>query len=79
MSNDDDVLSNSIPAPYINRQPWDGLQAYLSGLKYPATKQSILKMLRWRGGLGEAVATAEKIPDREYKDCEAVRAEFLKV
>lgn len=81
MSGDDDPndpLNNYIPAPTMDMDPYD-LQTHLSGLQYPATKQSILAMLRKKGGLGEVVAAGEKVPDREYANREAVQAEFFKV
>ncbi|GGU41561.1 hypothetical protein GCM10010211_00680 [Streptomyces albospinus] len=74
----DDVTNLLSSATHIPMEPWEGLAAYLSGLRFPATKQAIIAKLRSRGGLDEAVATAEKIPDREYKNDEEVRAAFLK-
>ncbi|MBT2676888.1 DUF2795 domain-containing protein [Streptomyces sp. ISL-14] len=74
----DDLLGGQSPIapPDPNRKPWASIPVYLMGLAFPATKQAIIAKLRSRGGLDEALARAETIPDREYKNDEDVRAAF---
>lgn len=61
----------------INSQDGPNLRADLKRLQFPATKQEVIAHLTTKG-LPDRAAVAGKIPDREYADVEAVRAEFLK-
>ena len=51
------------------------LQKHLSGVDYPIGKQQLVEHARDNGADDEALATLQRLPDREYDGPNAVSAE----
>ncbi|MEU5431569.1 DUF2795 domain-containing protein [Streptomyces olivoreticuli] len=77
MPKDDDLLGQVTDTFVMPTKPWEGLLVLLAGLRFPARKKQIIDHLKGKG-LDEAAKFAEKLPDREYSDANAVKTEWLK-
>ena len=52
------------------------IQKHISGITYPAKKQSIIKQVNDKGAPEEIISTLNGIPDREYMNAADVSSEL---